>query len=156
MNRTVSEIIAEVEAQTRGYVREQMARHPPERQRFDSFEELDEELNRLKREYPEAHKHAVIYALVESYSDQAELLRLCKYCSLRYLCCAYWLDDCLYVDTNVQGNKHPPAWTELLENIEKGVSRDGGPRIEVLCMFQSSPGIADFCRQHNVKLVIPK
>jgi hypothetical protein len=122
-----------------------------------TLREITEELERLKRENPGFYKRVAIYALVESYSDQTELLRLCRYCIEHYHTCNYWLEDCLYVDTNVKGNEHPPAWTELLKNIEEGLSKDGEPyKIEVLCMFQHSPAMADFCRQHGVELVMPK
>ena len=157
MNRTIPEIIGEVKTQTGDYLREQISKHPPERHDVKTLEELDDEMERLKREYPESYKRVAIYALVESYSDQAELLRLCKYCADRYLCCMYDLENSLYVDTDVHGNEHPPNWVRLLEDIEKGVRIYGNQyKIEVLCMFQASPGIEDFCRQHNVKLVIPR
>jgi len=158
MDKTVSEIIKEVEGQTDRYARELKAKCPPEPEpEMPLLGTFEEEWERLKREYPDFFKRVVIYALVETNYDQSELVRLCKYCTLHYHMPPWWTEDRLYVDTNVRGNEHPPAWTELLENIEKGVSKDGAPyKIEVLCMFQYSPAIADFCRQHNVELVIPK
>jgi len=157
MDKTTSEIVKEVQGQTNEYMRQLQAKYPAKSQTERTPLELDEERERLKRDNPDFFKEVAIYALVESYSDQSELLRLCKYCTVHYCCCIYWLDVCLYVDTNVKGNEHPPAWTELLGNIEKGVSKGGEPyKIEVLCMFQQSAGIADFCRQHNVELVMPK
>jgi len=165
MDKTVSEIIKEVKGQTDEYVRELKAKSPPEPEPemppLGTFKEesgrFQKEFERLKRKCPDLFKRVVIYALVETYYDQTELVRLCKYCFLHYYMPPWWIEDRLYVDTNVKGDQDPPAWTELLKNIEEGLSKDGEPyKIEVLCMFQHSPAMADFCRQHGVNLVMPK
>jgi len=163
MDKTVAEIIKEVKGQLDEYAREIHAKYssepepelPPQWTHKELFQYLQVEEERLRRKRPDWFKWAAVYALVDTYYDQSELVRLCKYYLLQYNPPTWWIEDRLYVDTNVKGNEHPPAWTELLKNIEEGTRKDGEPcKIEVLCMFQHSPAMADFCGQYGVQLVM--
>jgi len=165
MNKTVSEIIKEVKGQMDEYVRDIHARYSSEPEPDlpalevykTTFDWAQAAMEEVERKHPGYYKWAAIYALVDTYYDQSELVRLCKYCFDHYHMPPWWTEDRLYVDTNVKGDEHPPAWTEVLKNIEQGTAKDGQPyKIEVLCMFQYSPAMADFCRQHGVQLVMQK
>lgn len=165
MDKTVAEITKEVKGQIDEYRREAYAKYgsepdpePPPMENYKTrLDWLQAAMEQVERKHPGYYRRAVIYALVDTYYDQAELVRLCKYCFQRYHMPPWWAEHRLYVDTNVKGDEHPPAWTELLKNIEQGTDKEGDPwKIEVVCMFQYSPAMEGFCRQYGVHLVMLK